>query len=123
MQVDNSVPYSARRVYKAAAHGARATADLADLYVCGLAALKPATTGLPWVTAGMAVGHGLFAVSRLFAAGSENATAYTRQKNLTWAFGEGLQTAGYALLAMGQGVWALPIVATGAVISNFAYFQ
>lgn len=123
MKVDNALPYSERRLQTTAKHVGRAVTDVADAFVAGLTVMQPNTPGLTWLNIGMGVGHAAFGISRLSKAADENITAVQRQKCITQAFGEGLQVAGYAGLAFGLGAWALPILATGAVISNFAYFQ
>lgn len=123
MKVDNALPYSERRLQTTANHVSRATTDVADAFVTGLSILQPQTSGLFWLDAGMAVGHAAYGISRIAQGSSENATPYEAQRNYTMAFGEGLQVAGYVGLAFGMGAWALPIMATGAIISNFAYFQ
>lgn len=123
MKVDSSLPYSERKLQKTATHVGRAVADVADAYVSGLSVLQPQTPGLFWLNVGMGVGHAAYGINKLMKAGDSGATAYDKQRAVTQAFGEGLQVAGYAGLALGMGVWALPIMATGAIISNFAHFQ
>lgn len=122
MKVDN-VPYSERRLQTTAKHVSRAVTDVADAFVTGLTIMQPNTPGLTWLNIGMGVGHAAFGISRLARATEESITPLQKQKFLTQAFGEGLQVAGYAGLAFGLGAWALPIVATGAIVSNFAYFH
>lgn len=123
MRVDNSLPYSERKLQTTANHVGRAVADVADAYVTGLTIMQPNTSGVMWLDIGMGVGHAAYGINRLLKAGDEKSTKYESQRAVTQAFGEGLQVAGYAGLAFGMGPWALPIVALGAVVSNFAYFQ
>lgn len=123
MKVDSSLPYSERKLQTTANHVGRVAADLADAYVTGLTVMAPQTTGVMWLDIGMGIGHAAFGINRFAKSLDENASPYESQRARTQAFGEGLQVAGYAGLAFGMGVWALPIVATGAIISNFAYCQ
>ncbi len=124
MQVNNSsLPYSERKLQQTASHVSRGVADVADVFVTGLNFMQPHSTGLMWLDIGMGVGHALYGISRVAVAMDEDKTPYEAQRCRTQAFGECLQVAGYVGLAAGMGPWALPIVALGAAVSNFAYFQ
>jgi hypothetical protein len=125
---DGEIPYSQRKRDEFLARIPRLAADGVDAYVAGLSLHMPdlghipvaGWRAMPFLNGGLALAHGIYGATRLFSNHSDDPLAQGRAR--TMGVGELLTAAGFAGLAFGLGLWALPLLAIGEVTTNFAQF-
>ncbi len=125
--VASNIPYSQRKreaVAQAVPHLAVGAADayVATAVLKGLGGAQAAGT-FSVISGGLAVVHGGRGIWNLMmASDQENKSQVEKKRFQTMALGEFITGVGFAGMAFGLGLWALPVVALGEVTTNFARF-